>query len=169
MTPGPKRKPTVLKKLDGDIHKERWTKNEPQPKEGIPTCPAHLTGPSRTEWRRITKELSELGLLTNIDRAALAAYCSAYGRWVKAERAISRIEDKFKDVPNAGNGLAYQTSNGNWVVQPLVSVANKALEMMHKFLTEFGMTPASRSRIDLDKGKSKEDELDEFLNTGKMN
>ena len=30
-------------------------------------------------------------------------------------------------------------------------VANKAMEQCHKFLTEFGMTPASRGRISVSK------------------
>ncbi len=30
---------------------------------------------------------------------------------------------------------------------PFPPIRNRALEIMHKFLTEFGMTPAARSRI----------------------
>jgi phage terminase small subunit len=30
---------------------------------------------------------------------------------------------------------------------PWLQVANKQLEIMHKYLSEFGMTPASRSRV----------------------
>lgn len=165
--PGPKPKPTNLKKLEGDIHKERWPKNEPQPSSGKPTCPGHLSRIAKTEWYRISKELDVLGLLSQIDRAALAAYCSAYSRWVKAERAITALEKKWEDVDPAFS-LITPTPNGTFQVQPLVSVSNKALVLMHKYLTEFGMTPASRTRISVDK-QDKEDELDEFLKTGKMN
>ena len=32
--------------------------------------------------------------MTELDRAALAAYCAAYGRWAQAERAINRMAAK---------------------------------------------------------------------------
>ena len=34
------------------------------------------------------------GLMTELDRGALAAYCAAYGRWAQAERAINRMAAK---------------------------------------------------------------------------
>jgi phage terminase small subunit len=36
--------------------------------------------------------LYELGVITMLDRAVLAGYCQAYGRWVEAER-------KLKETP----------------------------------------------------------------------
>ena len=162
---GPAPKPTKLKKLEGNPSKRPLNKFEPQPLVEIPSCPKHLCAEARAEWKRICPELDKLGLLSKIDRAALAAYCQAYGRWVKAEIALKTIEDKFHNV-NAGSGMCYQTSNGNWVMQPLVSVANKALEQMHKYLIEFGMTPASRSRIIVSQGAD-HDAMDKLLSTRK--
>ena len=160
-----KPKPTKLKILEGNPGKRPLNDKEPQPKVARPSCPSHLTDEAKAEWNRIIPELETLGLISQIDRAALAAYCQAYGRWVKAEKALKAIEDKFENV-NSGSGLCYQTSNGNWVMQPLVSVANKALEQMHKFLVEFGMTPASRTRISVNASEA-EDPLDNLLNTRK--
>jgi P27 family predicted phage terminase small subunit len=57
----------------------------------------------------------------------------------------------------------YKTTNGNLIISPLLSVSNKAMEQMHKFLTEFGMTPASRSRIIVDKSNQIDDALSEFV------
>ena len=37
----------------------------------------------------VSRELYNLGLLSKIDQAVLAAYCQCYARWVKAERAIN--------------------------------------------------------------------------------
>jgi phage terminase small subunit len=35
----------------------------------------------------------------------------------------------------------------NLVENPYFSIKKRSMELMHKFLTEFGMTPASRTRI----------------------
>ena len=158
MRPGTKPKPTATKKLEGDIHKERWNKNEPKTEPSMPTCPSHIEGAAKTEWKRVTKELFDKGILDRIDRAGLAAYCDAYGRWVKATKELKEFEEIFP-----GNGLTVRTSNGNWIVNPLINVINKSLEQMHKFAVEFGMTPSSRTRINIGKEPSEDDEFDEFL------
>ena len=160
-------KPTKLKVLEGNPGKRSLNQYEPQPKVEQPSCPAFLCYEARVEWKRIVPKLIMLGLISRIDRAALAAYCQAYGRWAKAEKALKAIEDKFKNI-NAGGGLCYQTPKGYWVMQPLVGVANKSLEQMHKFLIEFGMTPASRSRISVNAPGS-EDPLDKLLSTSRKN
>jgi P27 family predicted phage terminase small subunit len=51
-----------------------------------------------------------LNLLTIIDRAALAAYCQAWGRWVEAEDNIQRF------------GAVIETSKGLPLVNPSGSV-----------------------------------------------
>ena len=40
-----------------------------------------------------------------------------------------------------------KTSKGNFIQNPLIGIANRALDLMHKYLTEFGLTPSSRTRI----------------------
>lgn len=79
--------------------------------------------------------LVRLGIMSEVDDTALAAYCQAFECFVEAESKIRR------------SGLLIKTTNGNVIQNPLVGVANRAMEIMHKFLTEFGLTPASRTRI----------------------
>jgi P27 family predicted phage terminase small subunit len=76
-----------------------------------------------------------MGVLTLVDRAALAAYCQAYGRWVEAE-------EKLKETP-----VLLKTPSGYVQQSPWLSVANKQLELMGRYMAELGMTPASRSRV----------------------
>jgi P27 family predicted phage terminase small subunit len=154
-------KPTRLKILDGEPNKDRINYNEPSPVINRPSCPAHLSTPARTEWRRLTKELFDLGLLTNIDRAALAAYCQSYGRWVEAETQLK----KLALMNPTTKGLLYKTANDNLIINPLVKIAQNALELMHKYLIEFGMTPASRTRIHAAKAEVSDDPMDKLLNT----
>jgi len=54
---------------------------------------------ARKEWRRLSKELAELRLLTEIDRGMLAAYCQAHALWVEAVASIERYGTMVKS-PN---------------------------------------------------------------------
>ncbi len=83
-------KPTPLKLLAGTYRRDRATGREARPRPDLPPCPSHLNPAARREWRRTARDLYGLGLLTRIDRAALAAYCQAWGRWVEAEEALRR-------------------------------------------------------------------------------
>ncbi len=67
--------------------------------------------------------------------AALGSYCQAYGRWVEAEKKLQETAALIK------------TPSGYVQQNPWLQVANKQLELMHKYLAEFGLSPASRSRV----------------------
>lgn len=119
---------------------------KPAPKAGtlaqtrlsaLPRCPAHLCAMAQKEWRRLATPLFEAGLLTLADRAALAAYCQAYARWVEAEEHLKRTPALLK----APSGYVQQS--------PWLSVANKQMELMGKYMSELGLTPASRSRLEM--------------------
>lgn len=74
-------------------------------------------------------------MLTQVDRAALAAYCQAYGRWVEAE-------EKLKETP-----ALVKMPSGYIQQNPWLTVANKQMELMGRYMGELGITPASRSRV----------------------
>ena len=120
--------------------RERRRASEPKPparksRSRPPSCPAHLTPPAAAEWRRVAKALHAMGVLTTFDRAVLAAYCQAYGRWVEAE-------DRLRETP-----MLFKTPSGYVQQSPWLGIINKQLELMGRYLVELGMTPASRSRV----------------------
>ena len=143
MKPGTKPKPTHLKLVTGNPGKRTLNRKEAKAKASIPVAPHHLTADAVEEWNRVATELYNLGILSEIDRAALAAYAMAYGRWVQAERAIAKMAEKDQLT----GGLMIKTSNGNAIQNPLVGTANKAAADMMRYAAEFGMTPSARSRI----------------------
>lgn len=132
---GRRPKPTALKILAGNPGKRTLNRREPPADTGLPSCPAHVQNEARREWRRISRHLANIGLLTKIDRAALAAYCVAYGRWSDAEMQVTRL------------GAVVKTVNGNLIQNPYLAVANRSMEQMARLAAEFGMTPSSRSRV----------------------
>jgi len=136
-------KPTALKLIMGNPGKRPINPREPKPENRIPDPPECLTTVAAIEWMRVSEELGALGLLTGLDRAALAAYCQAYGRWVQAESAIAEMAKR--DLLTGG--LMIKTSNGNAIQNPLVGTAHKAAADMVRYACEFGMTPSARSRI----------------------
>ena len=149
MGKGRKPTPTRLKILRGNPGKRPLPEGEPQPRPGVPTCPSHLNAAAKREWRRLVKELGACGLITGADRGALAAYCDAYARWVKATLEV------------ATDGEVVEATTGTAMQNPWQSVANKALEQMDKFGSQFGLTPSARTRINT--GRPPEDALEVFL------
>ena len=136
---GRRPKPTRQKKLEGNPGKRKLNSLEPEPDSEIPSMPPHLDAVARTEWKRITPHLLSLGLISEVDRGPIAAYCQAWSRWVDAEANIQRF------------GLVIKTPKGCPVQSPYVGIANHALDQMRKFAIEFGMTPAARSRVIVDR------------------
>ena len=132
---GRKPTPTHLKLIAGNPGKRPLNRNEPKPRIAIPTCPAHLNPSAKAEWKRLAHQLQALGIISHLDRAVLAAYCQAYGRWVEAER-------KLKETP-----ALLKTPSGHVQPSPWLGIASKQLELMHKFMGELGLSPASRSRV----------------------
>lgn len=153
---GPAPKPTALKELSGNPGKRAINKGEPKPEKKIPSCPQHLDENARKEWRRVTKELHALGLLSVVDRAALAAYCQNWSRWVKAEDELAKPTTNLVEVTDKG----YHHPN------PWIGIANTSMKQMKIFLSEFGMTPASRSRVSVG-SEAEDDPYAQFL-SGQM-
>lgn len=145
---GRRPKPTAMKIANNNPGKRPLNKKEPKPGKEAPMCPDHLDAEARREWFRIVPQLQAMNLAFRVDSAALAVYCQAYSRWTAAEIKI-------------GADLIVKV-NGTPQPNPYLSISNRAVEIMRKFLVEFGLTPASRSRLTVSSSES-EDEFEGFL------
>ena len=155
-TRGRKPKPTALKVLEGNPGKRPLNTKEPQPEKKAPRCPSWLEPEAKNEWRRMAKALEAMGVLTQVDRAAFAAYCQAYARWKEAEEFLSK------------HGTIFKTPSGYIQQVPQVSIAQTYMKIMKDFCSEFGLTPASRTRIQVDtEAKSSEDPMERLLKVTK--
>lgn len=83
---GRKPKPTAIKKLEGNPGKRKLNRKEPVPAKGMPECPDWLLPEAKAEWERLCEKLSDMGVLTEIDMAAFAAYLL----WLNALIALLR-------------------------------------------------------------------------------
>ena len=134
---GRKPKPTHLKVLEGNPGRRPLNEGEPHPERKIPTCPSHICPTGKAEWKRLTQQLFTLGVVTVLDRAVMAGYCQAYGRWVEAER-------KLKETP-----AILKMPSGYLQQNPWLTIANKQLELMQRYMSELGLSPVARSRVDI--------------------
>ena len=115
------------------------------------------------EWNFIVPMLSQLGVLTEIDGKALAAYCEYFAMWRQAldevrERGITLEEPivKFTDEGPEVIGTKYKRN-------PAVTIANDAAKIMKSFLVEFGLTPSSRGRLRIEGKPDADDPLEAYL------
>lgn len=137
---GPPPKPTATKVLQGTFRKDRAPAHEPKPKATLPACPQWLTPAARKEWRRVAKELAALGLLSELDRTALAMYCQALAEYLEAKAIVG------------DEGITTLTDKGNVIQHPAVGVRNNAWQRVLKAAAEFGMSPSSRTRVSVPAG-----------------
>lgn len=128
-----------------------------QPEISIPGCPSHLLKEAKKEWKRITPILEQYGLISKLDRAALAAYCQSWALLVYVEERIrsnmesaekKRLECERKgEEYKGGDGLVEVTSNGNTIYSPYWVMRNRAHYAIERALINFGLSPAARGRV----------------------
>jgi len=146
---GRKPKPTNQKMLEGTYRKDR-TINEPAfaPLRRI-NPPRWITDKvARKAWRKLAKMLGGNGLATVADELALGMLVSLYSKWRDAHQkaivGVFKTKDKEYIAPN-----------------PYVGMELKYAKEVRALLSEFGLVPGSRSKIDMT--KVFEDEEDEDL------
>jgi P27 family predicted phage terminase small subunit len=143
-----------LRKLGGKAGHRAFNEREPQVAVEIPDMPSGLSKLAQKEWHAMIPMLQQVGMISRIDGKALAAYCHAYARWVEAESEVDRLgliiaESIFSTKDGEEIGVKYKRN-------PAVTISQDALKLMKSFLIEFGMTPASRSRLRVDKPEGEE-------------
>ena len=160
MISGRKPKPTALKLLTGNPGGRKLNANEANPDLAQPTPPDFLNNHAKVEWGRIVGRLFRAGLMTELDRSVLAAYCQSYGRWVQAEHALTQMAEAQAD---ADESLTIVTHNGTAMQNPLIGIANKAKADTVRYALEFGMTPSARSRVSASPHEEVDDLTIEFF------
>ena len=147
-------KPTKLRLMEGNPGHRRINRNEPEPRQGIASRPGWLLPEAKLEWTRVVGELERLGLLTVVDRGALAAYCQSWARWAECEQEITQ-HGATQFVESKANGTYEQ-------LRPVVAMAQKYFQLMQSAAARLGLDPASRSRISAPEA-SKGDELESAI------
>jgi len=162
--------PTEIKKLTGNRSKKPLNKAEPKPTLAAapPPPPDYLDEVGAAEWNRLARPLWLNALLGAEDVVVFAAYCEAFSDWQRYNEMIAeqgRRERAARDAKMAFDfkggamesdfgGMVIATTNGNWVQNPVMGLRNVARRECIKFGTELGLTPCSRSKINVPRGSN---------------
>ena len=147
-------KPTILKELAGNPGGRPLNDLEPTPPKGTPEMPKGLGVAAKRHWRKWVHELTIVGVLSIVDGVALeqacisAALAEKYRNEALAEPMIDELVFS-KDGTVAGAKRKPNPAFGAYIA---------ASKNIKAYLIEFGLTPASRSKLKIEK-KDGEDEL----------
>lgn len=110
----------------------------------MPDPPPSLPQKALSEWERLTRLLAARGDLSELDQAALADYCLCKMRLEECEAKISQ------------HGVLVKGQRG-LVKNPALQIARQYRAAMQKWGEYFGLTPASRGKINIPKHEINDD------------
>ena len=117
---------------------------------GCPDKPSGLSEVASAEWEMLVTELTDLGVISEVDRAAIEM----------AARYAGYFAEAAEDVQE--HGLTVATKTGA-KANPSIRARDDAARIRKTYLEALGLTPASRSRVSqpaADPGPSLEDVLE---------
>jgi P27 family predicted phage terminase small subunit len=151
-----------MKALTGNPGHRPLNDNEPVPEEGVPDMPQGLSPAAEQEWHRIVPILKKMRVLTVAYGAALAGYCQTYARWLEAEADIAENGSIIEEpIIRRRRGEDDEVVGCKRKKNPAVAIANESLKMLRSFLSDFGLSPASLSKVT--ENAEQEQELDDIL------
>lgn len=140
-------KPAVVHLLTGNRSKKNAAEllNEVQnpllPVEA-PDAPDWLDADARTEWDRVTPDLIKLGLISRLDRQALAQYCEAVSDYRRWTLRIQRLNDSLEDK---GDVQTYRTGAKDLSIWR--KLRNDAERRADSAGAKFGFSPLARRTL----------------------
>jgi len=145
---GPAPTPTEILAFRGS-NRVKGRAAEPKPKKKAPPCPRRLLKAAKVVWHRAVKELQAMGVLTVADAHPLERYCRLYvEEWELAE-FVKQYGYSYPLKDNDGKVKCFQQF-------PQVAQMNRVRSELLKIEMQFGLTPASRTRIQVEAAEKPE-------------
>lgn len=150
--------PTALKVLRGNPGRRKLNKKEPKPQLGA-EFPAWLDGlgdPAlRQVWEEFAGLLEHIKVLTQADAEALGQLTHKVVLYRKAAQALKK-GCSYRTVTESGAVMQRQ--------KPEYAIVSDLGKQIRGLLTDFGLTPSSRSKVQT-VGAEEEDPIAEFFGT----
>lgn len=147
---GRRPKPTALKILEGTQRGK--PKREPSAPIGVPPMPTRLEADqvAMDKWHELAGVLTGMGVLTTGDGEALATLCEVHS----AEQSCL--------LELRAGGAVIRTDLGGVKPNPAGSLYRALVGQKAALLSEFGLTPSSRTKL-ATKAEVQKDELEAFF------
>ncbi|EMC4142374.1 phage terminase small subunit P27 family [Cronobacter sakazakii] len=136
---GPPKTPTHLRLVRGNPSKRPINKNEPKPPAGVPPTPKHFDKQAKYWFKRMAEELDAVGVISQLDARALELLVEAYTEY--------RHHCDTLEIEGYTYRTGTQTGDVLIKAHPAAMMKADAWKRLRAMLSEFGMTPASRSKV----------------------
>ena len=148
---GPKPRPAAVEKLLGNPGKRKLRADLPAP-PGVPAMPKRLmVDPVAVDkWQEMVPILTSLGTLTTADGEALATLCEVFSA---AQACLLELR---------AAGPVMHTDLGGVKPNPAGPLYRGLVSLQTSLMSEFGLTPSSRTRLG-GKEEKPSDEVEEFF------
>ena len=117
-----------------------------------PTPPTQLDGVSSEAFEFLSAKLVGLGVVSELDRYALQMFSDAWEDYVAARNIIRQHGPTYSTTTPAGDTM--------FRPRPELSMMQNAWDRLKKMLPEYGLTAASRAKID---AKEQGEDIDDLL------
>ena len=139
-------KTTKNKKLEGTYRADRAPKNEVIPKE---VDELDINGQLVNEfadkiWMKLNRNLSDMGMLNEIDQESLMAYCNQMGIYFDC---MEKVKQEGYTTISPANGE---------IISNYMKIGNDALKIAMSLSDKFGFNPAARTKIEMPIKKPKD-------------
>lgn len=143
---GPPKTPTHLRLVRGNPSKRPINKSEPQPTKGVPPTPKHFNKQEKCWFKVLGERLDSIGVLTVLDAMALELLVGAYIEWRRHRDVIEQEGESYKTTSADGSVMIRP--------HPQVAMMADAWKRICRMQAEFGMTPASRSKVNVNEAET---------------
>lgn len=138
---GRKKTPAVINAMRGNPGKRATNKQAPDPEylDDL-TPPPWLSAHGLATWRQLAPKLRQTKLLTIVDVQKFATGCQEFGSYIRAQEKLNGLQEgKTEQEIEAVQGkiMFWQTQ------------AAMAFKRWNGIFSEFGMSPESRTKIQL--------------------
>lgn len=154
------KKPIELKKLHGTYRKDRDSGAMSADPVSSLECPELLKDEARGEWDRITRQLSANNMLYDVDYPLLVSYCQKIGEYYNCVKSVQE-GGYFFEIKDSKGQIKSITKN------PAVAIGNEALKIAIGLAAQFGVSPAARAKIKINKKVEEEDPFEKLMNASR--
>ena len=136
---GPPPTPTTILKLRGSW-RANLNRDEPEPEPGPPEKPSWLDSYASGAWDELVPLLERMRVLTEADGKALTLLCTTWSRWRQCEEFVAEHGEVYPIKDKEGKTKELRRF-------PQAVAADTLGRAVNRYLGEFGLSPATRTRI----------------------